>query len=261
VKEDLAITADQADVDSEGFASLRLDGKVALVTGAANGIGAATAELLRARGAIVAGVDVAPTEGVEQCDVTQEDQVDAAVAMVVEREGRLDIVANVAGISPLRILPDVTLELWNQVLAVNLTGPFLVSRAAMPHLVAAQGSIVNVASIAGLHGQPANVAYTASKGGLLQLGRSLAAEYAQHRVRVNTVCPGGVETDIAVNGRADLTAVIDTLDPRSVARMRPLMAGRVTPDEIAQTIAYLASDAARSVTGAAFVIDRGALCS
>lgn len=241
------------------FDSLGLDGRVAFVTGAAGGIGAATAELLRARGAVVAGVDVASGDGVERCDVTREDDVNAAVAAVVEREGRLDIVANVAGIAPMRVFADTTVELWDRVLAVNLTGPYLVSRAAMPHLLATQGSIVNVASIAGLHGQPANAAYTASKGGLVQLSRSLAVEYAQHGVRVNSVCPGGVDTDIARSGRVDLEAVADTLDPRAVVRLRPLIPGRITAEEVAEAIAYLASDAARSCTGATFVVDRGTL--
>lgn len=254
-------TSDPVSSAGAPFGAMRLDDKVAFVTGASGGVGAATVELLRARGAKVTGVDVTDADGVLACDVTDEEQVAAVVAAVVEREGRLDIVANVAGIDPMRTLADTTLELWNRVLAVNLTGPFLVCRAAMPHLVETKGTIVNVASISALQGQPANLPYTASKGGLLQLTRSLAVEYAQHGVRVNAVCPGGIDTDMARAGHAELTAVIDQLDPKAVARMSPLMAGKAAPIEIAEAIAYLASNAARSVTGAAWVVDRGTLSS
>lgn len=249
-------TADRAGA----FESLSLRDRVAWVTGAARGIGAATVELLRARGATVVAVDIDPVDDIEMCDVTDEEGVAKAIERTIRRFGRLDIVVNVAGIAPLRTLADTSTDLWERVLAVNLTGTFLVCREAMPHLVASTGTIVNVASISAFQGQPANAAYTASKGGVLLLTRSLAVEFAQHGVRVNAVCPGGVDTELARAGGVDIRAVADRLDQRAIARMTSLMPGKASPVDIAETIAFLSSDAARSVSGAAFVVDRATLC-
>lgn len=237
---------------------MRFTDKVVLVTGAASGIGAATAALFRAEGAIVIGIDRAAAKGVIECDVTSESDVERAVAAAVDEHGRLDVVCNVAGILRREPFETLSLDTWQQMLDVNLTGPFLVARASIGHLLASQGCIVNVASISGLHGQPHNSAYCASKGGLVQLTRALAVEYADRGVRVNCVCPGGVNTPMI----ADPGIIIadDVLqNEQANMRMYPLMPGFTEPDEIAEAIAYLASDVARSVSGASLVVDRATL--
>ncbi len=235
---------------------MRFDDKVVLVTGAASGIGAATAALFGAEGATVVGVDRTVSDGVVECDVTDPAAVDRTVADVIDAHGRLDIVCNVAGILRRGPFEAIELDTWHQMLAVNLTGPFLVARAAIPHLLESRGCIVNVGSISGLHGQPHNAAYCASKGGVIQLTRALAVEYADRGVRVSCVCPGGVNTPMI----ADPAVIIPDDVPQNMQanlRMVPLMPGWTEPGEIAEAIAFLA--AAESISGAALVVDRGTL--
>lgn len=234
---------------------MRFAGKVALVTGAASGIGAATAELFRQQGADVVGVDLAG-DGVDvlRGDVTDPASVSAFVAEAAARHGGLDVVANVAGIVRFSKVEETTLADWQAHLAVNLTGPFLVSQAAIPHLAERRGNIVNVASIAGLKGQAYTAAYCASKGGLVLLTKSMALELVDRGVRVNCVCPGGVDTPL-------IGGVVSSIpadgDPRLMARLDSLIPRMVTPIEVAEAIAYLASDVASMVTGTALVIDGG----
>ena len=180
----------------------RFDGKRALVTGAAGGVGQAVVELLTAEGASVVGVDLFPTAGVLACDVSDESSVRTAVATVVESLGGLEIVVNVAGIDQFRKFEDLDVATWQRHLGVNLTGPMLISHAALPHLRESKGNIVTVASIAGLRGQPYQAAYCASKGGVILLMKSLALELAADGIRVNTVCPGGIQTDLPTNAAA-----------------------------------------------------------
>jgi len=190
---------------------MRLAGRVALVTGAAGGIGAATARALAADGARVVVADVADgartvaeveAAGGEalavHCDVSDAEQVEAAVAGAVAHFGALDVLVNDAGISGGSSLAHETeVEVWARVLAVNLTGTFLCTRAAMPHLLASgRGRIVNVASTYGLVGAPLAPAYCASKGGVVNLTRQLAVDYSALGVRVNAVCPGYIDTDM-----------------------------------------------------------------
>jgi NAD(P)-dependent dehydrogenase (short-subunit alcohol dehydrogenase family) len=164
----------------------RFDGRIALVTGAASGIGAATAALLREEGATVVGVDLAGDGGdVMRTDVTDPESVAEAVATTVERHGRLDVAVNCAGIFRFGRVEDLTMDEWQRHLAVNLTGPFLVSQAAVPHLVETKGTIVSVASIAGVKGQAYTSAYCASKAGLIGLTKSLAIDFASQKVRLN----------------------------------------------------------------------------
>jgi NAD(P)-dependent dehydrogenase (short-subunit alcohol dehydrogenase family) len=230
--------------------------RVAFVTGVASGIGRAVAERFLADGDTVVGFDLRAEGpgGIEVVagDVTDRAQVDAAVARVVDAHGRLDVVANVAGIAQMGRVEEISDDEWQRVLAVNLTGPFLVCRAAAPHLKEAGGCVVNVASIAGLQGQAYTAAYSAAKGGLVLLTRSLAVEWALDGVRVNCVCPAGVDTPLLLGVAEKLTA---DLDPRLLDRLQMLMPGIVSPGEVADAVAYLASDAARTITGHALTID------
>jgi meso-butanediol dehydrogenase / (S,S)-butanediol dehydrogenase / diacetyl reductase len=235
---------------------VRFEGKVALVTGAASGIGAATAALFAAEGALVVGVDLAGDgDAVLRGDVTDPESVRSFVAEAVTRHGGIDVVANVAGIIRFSKVEETTFDDWNRHLAVNLTGPFLVSQAAIPHLVERRGVIVNVASIAGLKGQAYTAPYCASKGGLVLLTKSMALELSPHGIRVNCVCPAGVDTPLAGGVAATIPRDVDA---KMLGRVidSPLP-GMATPAEIAEAIAYLASDAARMITGTSLMIDGG----
>jgi len=233
---------------------MRFVGKVALVTGAASGIGAATAALFRNEGADVVAVDVAAADDVQHGDVADPESVRSFVTAAIERYGGIDVVANVAGIVRFAHVEDITLDDWHKHLAVNLTGPFLVSQAALPSLIERRGCIVNVASIAGLRGQAYTAAYSASKGGLVLLTKSMALELATRGVRVNAVCPSSVLTPM-IEGVAP--TIPDDADPKLMARLMSVNEGWVTPAEIAESIAYLACDSARSITGTTLVIDGG----
>ena len=156
------------------------------------------------------------------------------------------MVANVAGIAQIGRVEDITDDEWHRVLDVNLTGPFLVCRAALPHLRATRGCIVNIASIAGLEGQAYTAAYCASKGGLVLLTRALAVELALDGVRVNCVCPAGVDTPLMLEVAERIPP---GLDPRLFDRLQMLMPGLITAGEVADAVAYLASDAARNDHG------------
>ena len=232
--------------------------RVALVTGVASGIGRAVAERLEADGATVVGLDLRAEgpDGVEvvAADVTDRAAVDAVVAHAVAAHGRLDVVANVAGIPQFGRVDDLSDAEWQRQLDVNLTGPFTVCRAALPHLRATRGCIVNVASIAGLQGQAYTAAYCASKGGLVALTRALAVELALDGVRVNCVCPAAVDTPLL----AEVAHRIPPdADPRLLDRLQMLMPGLVTPGQVADAVAWLASDAAALVTGQALALDGG----
>jgi len=222
--------------------------RVALVTGAASGIGAAVAARFRADGYEVVGADVADGEGVRRCDVTSTAEVDALVGSLE----RLDVLANIAGIPQFGRVEDITDDEWQRVLDVDLTGPFRLTRAALPLLRVSRGCIANLASIAGIHGQAYTAAYSAAKGGLAVLTRALAVELAPDGVRVNCVCPGGVDTPLLL--KADLPA---DADRALVARLMGPLPGLATPEQVASAVAWLASDAAATVTGVALPMDGG----
>jgi NAD(P)-dependent dehydrogenase (short-subunit alcohol dehydrogenase family) len=242
---------------------LRFAGRVALVTGAGSGVGMATAMRLAADGALVACADLRPngvggrlgSAGLDvEVDVTDEAAVRAAVAAVVAWAGRLDVVVNAAGVASFGHTTEVGWREWQRVLEVNLTGPFLVIREALPHLVESRGAVVNVASLAGVRGWRYSAAYSASKGGLVALTRSLAVEYARSGVRFTCVCPGSVDTPM----RAAIRPVPDA-DPELLAHGRALVEPPVSdPEEIAAAIAFLASKEARFATGAVLRMDGGA---
>ncbi|WP_433606910.1 SDR family NAD(P)-dependent oxidoreductase [Dactylosporangium sp. CA-139114] len=238
----------------------RYSGSVALVTGAASGIGAATVRRLLREGARVAALDVAPMEEsgddvlALRCDVRDEAEVAAAVARAADWGGRLDLVANVAGVASYQHTSDVTLAEWERIVGINLTGTFLVARAALEPLVAARGAIVNVASLAGVRGWRYSAAYSAAKGGVVALTRSLAVELAPSGVRVTCVCPGSVDTPL----RAGLAPVPDP-HPRLAGIGGALVDPPVAdPAEVAAAIAYLGSAEARFAAGAVLRLDGGA---
>jgi NAD(P)-dependent dehydrogenase (short-subunit alcohol dehydrogenase family) len=235
---------------------MRFTGKRIFVTGAAAGIGEATAQLFRQEGAQVVGVDVAEAEGVLYCDVTNPESVTAAMDAAIEELGGLDVLANVAGVNWFSKVEDITLELWNRHLAVNLTGPMLVTQAALPHLRASTGNIVTVGSISGLQGQPYNSSYCASKAGLIMFMKALAVELAADGIRVNLVCPGGVDTAMTTNALSNIKGEIDF---SHFPKMMGVLPGMMAPVKIAEALAHLASDAASTTTGASLVVDNGTL--
>ncbi|MDO3396402.1 SDR family oxidoreductase [Nocardioides sp. SOB44] len=235
-----------------------MSNRVVVVTGAASGIGFATAERFRALGDTVFGLDIATSvpEGVTfvKCDVADKDAVDAAVATCAEAGG-IDVLANVAGIVQFGRFETVTEEVFDRIQAVDVRGPFFLIQAALPHLRASRGCVVNVSSVAGRIPQPYAAAYAVAKGGLTQLTRSLALELSPDGIRVNAVCPGTVDTPLVA--RVAETYPAD-LDPRVSDRLLAMLPGGAsTPDEIASTIVYLASGDARMMTGAVVAHDGG----
>jgi NAD(P)-dependent dehydrogenase (short-subunit alcohol dehydrogenase family) len=234
------------------------DQRVVVITGAASGIGYATAELFRDLGDLVYGLDIAPTvpDGVTyvECNVADKDSVDTAFA-TCGRHGKIDVLANVAGIVQFGRFEQITEAEWDRVHAVDLKGPFLTMQAALPHLRACRGNIVNVSSVAGNKPQGYTTAYSAAKGGLTMLTRSLALELAPERIRVNAICPGTVDTPI-VSQVAEIYP--EDLDPRVADRLMMMVPGRaIAPAEIGSAIVYLASREARMITGEVLSFDGG----
>jgi len=234
------------------------DPRVVVITGAASGIGFATAELFRDGGATVYGLDIVPTvpDGVTyvECNVGDKAAVDAAIATCAEH-GRIDVLANVAGIVQFGRFEQISEAEWDRVHAVDLKGPFFVMQAALPHLKACRGNIVNVSSVAGNVSQPYATAYAAAKGGLTQLTKALALELSPDRIRVNAICPGTVDTPIV----SHVAEIMPTdLDPRVADRLMMMLPGpAITPAEIGSAIVYLASPEARMITGAVLAFDGG----
>ena len=240
--------------------------RVAVVTGAAQGIGRRIAETLAGRGYDIVLADVRPSTATAEAvtgrgrsaldvpgDVSDEVQVAELAASVLERFGRVDVLVNNAGISSIRPAEELPTVEWRRVLDVNLTGPFLTSRTfGRTMLAARRGSIVNIASIAGLRAVADRAAYNASKHGLVGLTRTLAAEWGGRGVRVNAVCPGWVKTEM---DEADQAAAHYTDD--DIVGQVPL--GRfATPGDIAAAVAFLADDEQSGfVNGVALPVDGG----
>ena len=237
-----------------------VDGKVVIVTGAASGIGRATVELLHARGAKVVAEDIDPAvEGLTRdgiaplvADVSQEDSAERAVTLAQERFGRLDVLVNNASIIINKLVVDTTLEDWNGILAVNATGAFLHSRAAMRAMMPNRsGAIVNVGSYACFQAFPTIAAYAASKGALAQLTRALALEAIEHGIRVNAVGSGDVVTNIVSHIHDDGPGFL-----AEHGKNAPIKRA-AQPEEIAEVISFLASDRASYIVGAVVMTDGG----
>jgi D-threitol dehydrogenase (NAD+) len=227
----------------------RLDGRVALVTGGASGIGAAIGAAYAAKGATVAIADLA--EDCEfPCNVADSESVGRTVDAVMAQFGRIDILVNSAGIARLAPAEELSLEYWDATIAVNLKGTFLMSQAVGTRMLAAgRGVIINMASQAASVAIDEHVAYCASKFGVLGISKVLAAEWAGRGVRVNTISPTVVLTDLGIKAWDN---------PKGDALKKLIPSGRFAyPDEIAAAAVYLASDAAGMVNGADLIIDGG----
>lgn len=244
---------------------MRLQDRVAVISGAASGIGAATARRFAAEGAYVVAVDLAEEAGKKiaeevggefvRCDVSDEEQVRELFDGVAARRGRLDIAFNNAGISPPDddSILDTGLDAWERVLRVNTTSVYLCCKYALPHMLAAgKGSIINTASFVALMGAATSqIAYTASKGGVLAMSRELGVQFARQGVRVNALCPGPVATPLLME--------LFAKDPeRAARRLVHVPMGRFAePAEIAAAVAFLASDDSSFITASQFVVDGG----
>jgi len=246
----------------------RFEGKVVMITGAASGIGRACAERLAAEGASLFLVDLAK-EALEEtvarcaktgatpesapCDVSREEQVNDAVARCIDRFGRLDVLVNVAGILLLQHAHEITLAQWQKVMDVNLTGTFLFCKAALPHLLATRGNIVNTSSTSAINGMPYGAAYGASKGGVLALTRALAVEYGGKGVRVNALCPGSIKTPMGSGSHLP-----KDVNWELVKRAMPLDKPR-GPEVVASVVALLASEDGAHINGESIRMDGGTL--
>jgi len=246
----------------------RFTDKVVLVTGAASGIGAAVARRIAQEGGKLAVVDIqldAARKIAEElratggealalaCDVSDASAVRASVEQTVAHFGRLDGLCNSAGILKFENTIDIALEDWQQVLAVNLTGTFLMCQAALPHLLESKGAIANIASSSALMGQPWSAAYAASKGGVVSLTKTLAIEFGRKGVRSNSLCPGGIDTPIQ-----KAFAFPEGCDQSLLKRILPFN-GMKYPDSVASAVAFLLSDDADHVNGVELRIDGGTL--
>ncbi|SEB25792.1 NAD(P)-dependent dehydrogenase, short-chain alcohol dehydrogenase family [Mycobacterium sp. 283mftsu] len=237
-----------------------------MITGASAGLGAATVKVFAERGASVFGIardaermatvfadayGDEPGGAFAAVDISTADACRQAVEDCIAKFGRLDVLVNVAGFHVMRHTLSVTDEDWDRDLAVNLNGPFYLTRAALPQLLENGGNIVNVSSIAGVEGEIYSAGYCAAKHGLIGLTRALAVEYTKEKLRVNAVCPGGMltaqVTEFAAPENADWDLIMRIAAPR----------GFMEPRDVANVIAFLASDDAAAIHGSVYRVDNG----
>ena len=232
----------------------RFAGKRVSVTGASGGVGGTLVELFRSEGANVVGTDVVPGDGVVACDLRDEEAITAFAEQAVAELGGLDVLCNVAGVQHFARLGDITAAELRLHSDVNLVAPVLLTQAVAPALAEAEGNVVTIASISATFAQPYNAIYCASKAGVLLAMRSLAIELAQQRVRVNCVSPGGIETPMPHTSAKDLPADIDW---NLLMKSQSAFPGFMPPADVCDAVLFLASDAAKSITGSNLVVDRG----
>jgi len=253
---------------------MNLEGKVALITGGGTGLGAAIAKRLVADGAKVCITgrrqnmldkvsQSLPAGTVVTCsgDVSKQEDVKRMVETALSFGGKLNVLVNNAGLDSNQSVTDIDLEEWQRVIATNLTGPFLLMKESIPHMVKeGGGSIINIASLAGIVCIPAGPAYCASKAGLIHLTKQVALDYGSSKVRCNVVCPGAFRTDMFERAIGPLAKKLGTdLDGGFAYFSKDVPLRRVaTPDELSGICSYLASDDSSFMTGAVLVVDGGA---
>jgi NAD(P)-dependent dehydrogenase (short-subunit alcohol dehydrogenase family) len=259
-------------LEARATALLSLRGRVALVTGAASGIGRGISLRLADMGALVAILDIDETKGrataseIEaksgeaiflKCDVRSAADCQRAVEAVIQRSSKIDILCNCAGIAIRKDIVELAEEEWDLALDVTLKGIYLLSRAVVPHMIGAGGgSIINIGSGWSLKGGPRAASYCAAKGATVNLTRAMAIDHGQHNIRVNCVCPGDVDTPMLRSECSQLGEDVQAF--MREAANRPL--ARVgTPDDIANAVLFLASPMSSWITGAALVVDGGGL--